>query len=298
MKNLRAMPFFWVLCWLSFASTPVLANDKTPSHVYQMAQSIENSIMAIRDAKSITTAIKSPTVQSNKLPVHVYAKAIEVNQKIIRMQSKFGLETAPEAAIPIRKITPTDVYQVVSKVFEEVQKVTSLVSAQATMADFSPNKTPSNVYEKLMQVSYALDTVVGAINPNLVYRNAQMIHADIQLIAGQMGVALPAEMPAVIVGSKPYEVNIEAFKNLYRIAKLERKIGLKSVRVSEFPIGDVTPGEVYDTTNNLLAEITRIKAKMGILQEAKTFPVPQNKKPQEVRQLMALIGIQINALIK
>lgn len=278
-----------------FFTTSAIAN-KTPSHVFQAAKALEMDVLSLIQQESPGKQPKTPYVQSNKLPVHVYAKATEINGKIIRLQKKMNLPTSELKTIPIRKITPSDVFNIVSFLREEMGILLKSKNINLNTAEFEGAKTPSNVYEQLMRVSYALDVLVGNINPNLVFRNGLMIQSDLALIANKLNIQIPSATPKIIPGSKPFDVNIEAFKNLYRIAAVERKLNLKPVRVSDFPIGKITPGDVYDTTNNILAELTRIKAKLNISEQTKSFSTPKGKKPTEVLQLMQTIGNQLDAI--
>ncbi len=297
---MRFIKLCGIVASMVLLSLPMLAHAsvKTPSHVFQQAKSLEMDIIAIAAADNVASNQKEPYVQTNKLPVHVYAKATEVHHKIIRLQKKLGLSVSEQRAIPIRKITPADVFAVVSFLRQEVAPILADKSIPPSEAVFEGGKTPSNVYEQLMRVSLALDPMIGKINPNLVYRNAQMIQSDINLIAGSLKVAPVNKVPELIQGSKPFDVNIEAFKNLYRIAKLERNLEMQSVRVSDFPVGKIGPSEVYDTTNNILAELIRIKTRLNLTEPTAQFSVPEGKKPAEVLQLMQWIGLQIEAMYK
>ncbi|WP_373018412.1 hypothetical protein [Thiomicrorhabdus sp.] len=279
-----------------FIPLQVSAADETPSHVFQLASDLENQIMAIRKDAKIRSKVSKPPVQTNKLPVHVYSKAIELNEKIIRLQQKFNLPTAEQKTIPVRDITPTDVFQIVQFLNEELGKVMEAKGLQFEHAAFVDNKTPSSTYEKMMEVSLEMDDLIGPIDPNQVFRNSEIIDAEFDLIANKMGVKFPDRKVPLDKTASPYDSTIEGFMNLYKIAKLERKLGIPAVRVSDFPVGKITPTEVYDMTNNILAELVRIKAKLGITDPASTPKLLEGKKPYEVHQLMVKVGRKIDAL--
>ncbi|MDG6774299.1 hypothetical protein QCB45_08130 [Thiomicrorhabdus sp. ZW0627] len=284
--------------FILFASCliPMKASAETPSHVFQQAADLENQILAIRNDAKIRSKLAQPAVQTNKLPVHVYSKAIELNQKIIRLQKKMNLSVAEQKTIPIKEITPNDVYEIVAFLNAELGKVTQSKGLTYKHAEFVDGKTPSNVYEKMMEASLAIDDLIGPINPNQVFRNSEIIDAEFDTIAKKMQVKIPDRTVPLDKSASPYDSTIEGFMNLYKIAKLERKLGIPAVRVADFPIGKITPTEVYDMTNNILAELVRIKAKLGITEPAPTPALLEGKKPFEVHQLMVKVGRKIDAL--
>lgn len=269
---------------------------KTPSHVFQQAKSLEMDIMALVEAENMPKGKAESNVQINKLPVHVFAKATEVNQKIIRLQKQLGVTPSEVRKIPVREITPSDVYAMVSYLRLEISPILEARNISPAEAGFVDGKTPSNAYEQLMKVSLALDSVIGRINSNLVYQNVQQIQFDLDLISEHLEVKQAHKQPNLVTDCKELDVNIEAFKNLYRIAKLERRLGMESVRVEDFPVGEITSSEVFDTTHSMIAELTRIKAKLNLTQEPAEFPVQTGKQTAEVYQLMQSIGLQLEAM--
>lgn len=277
--------------------TPCWA-DKTPSDVFQLSSTLYRQVMAYKTASGDTQSAKVPPVQSNKLPTHVFAKALEVRRKINILQVGLGLEAIGNGIMPPRNFSPGDV-------FKEVEVLTSAmtgilnVKAVSTpeVAPFVDRKTPSEVYEKLWQVSFLLDTLVGAIDPSLVYESTMKARKELQLIAEALNFSAKLEQPEYR-RAEPKDVTIEGFRNMYRLAKLERALNMKATRVGDFPVGQVTPSEAYDAVNNMLAELVRIKVKLDISEVVRTdAPLPEGLKPGNVLVNMEAFGQLTNALI-
>lgn len=270
--------------------------NPTPNDVYQQVDDMYNQMMVLREHEKIDVAPKHPSLQTNKRPIHVYAKAIELNEKIIRLQTKYGITSATPKTIPVRAITPLEAFNLVKELNQEVSKVTQANGLKHTPAPVATNKTPSNSYEKLMAVSMAMDGIIEPIDPNQVFRNSQIIDGEIDLIAKAMNIEFVDRKVPLDETATPFDSTIEGFMNLYRLAKLERKLGIPAVRVADFPIEKITPTQVYDMTNNILAELVRIKVKLGITEPAPSPELLKGKKPYEVNQLMIKVGRKIDAL--
>lgn len=293
--NLGARLSIWLIATSLLLPSLGLANP-TPNEVFQQADNIYKQIMALREHEKIDVTPNHPSLQTDKRPVHVYAKAIELNDKVIQLQSKYDITGATPKTIPLKEITVSEVLKLVKELNLEVSKV-----IQAKGVDFSPattanNKTPANSYEKLMAASMAMDGLIEPIDPNQVFRNSQIINGEIDLIAKAMQVefvdrAIPLDKKAT-----PYDSTIQGFMNLYKLAKLQRKLGMPAVRVADFPSEKITPTQVYDMTNNILAELVRIKVKLGMTDPAPNPRLMQGKQPYEVNQLMVQVGRKIDAL--
>jgi len=275
------------------------ANEQSPSHVFQMASQLQNEIIALRQSEGVTQKVTEPAVQTNKKPIHVYAKGVEVRNKIIRLQKKYGVPSLDPIGLPNFAATPGHVFQIVEPLTQAVKSINQSKGNTAETAPFIPGKTPSNVYRKLWQVSYLFNGLIPPINPNLVYQNAHQAVLELEAILAEQDVPVPAEIIYDFKGVKltPYDVNVEAFKNMYLLARLSRAIEMTPSYAADFPIGKITPSEAYDTSNSILVEITRIKLALDIETSPPTTGIPSGKKPGDVLVQMRRVGQLINTLI-
>ena len=274
------------------------ANTQSPSHVYQMAVQLENELLALRKAKAITEKTPQPAVQKNKKPLHVYAKAIEVRNKLIRLQTNHNLKPLKTLPLPSFSASPADVFAVVAPLTKAMKQLNRSKKIKAKWAPFVGGKKPSQVYRKLWQVSYLFNGLVEPINPNLVYQNAAQTVAELEVIAAKLKVTPSAQNIKEHHEAKltPYDVNVEGFKNIYRLAKLQRALKIEPVYPPNFPIGKITPSEAFDTTNTLLVEITRIKLALKIKKPIKQLETPSGKKPADVLEQLQHAGHLIQSI--
>lgn len=276
------------------------AEKITSSHVYQQTENIILEIRLIRQAMKITDYAVNPGLQFGKKPLHVLTKSIELQEKIATAQTKHGQAKMQSSKIPLHKITVQDVFQTTQDSLQALRSLKEKLGVKQAISEapFEDGKNPSNVYENMWRASYLMDGVSGAISPNNVYRNTQVILSDLQVIAAGLGVKKNTGKVEMLIGLTAKDANVEGYKNLHRLYRLQRKLAMSPVRVPEFPTGKITPSHVYDTTNMILGELARIKVKLGIKEYSKSINNESGKKPSDVQREMRVIGKQIDALIE
>lgn len=275
------------------------AQAKTPSHVFQAVDTLTNNIHNIREHLKISVPARQPGVQIAKTPLHVYAKGIEVYEKVNRFRESKGWPVATLPILPSKKISPADVFKLVTSIISEVEDTASRLGlAHARKGRLPVGKTPSDVYENLWKSSYLMDGIVGAISPVFVHRNTLRIEANLRQIAKKMNIRLDDVEVQPISGKKPIDANIEGFKVLYRLINLEKKIGLDPVRVSGFPSGNISPSDVYDTTNNIIAELARINTKLALPKVPNAALSTTKITPNNVVQQFIKIQSMIDMLLR
>lgn len=237
---------------------------KTPRDVYAEVDLLVQDINALREKNGVSQKVRSPGVQIAKTPLHVYTKGIEILDKVNRYRQANGLPLNVQSSLPQKNVVPAMVHELVVSIRKTLTNSNN-PSQHISMDKFPLGITPSDVYEYMWYASYLMDGLAGTIKPNLVYRNVERIELSLEKLARKMGVRLNKIEEASINGKKPIDVNIEAFKVLFKIALLEKKLGVSSVRVPSFPSGNITPSDVYDTTNNIIAELVRINIKLNLV---------------------------------
>jgi len=284
----------------AFLMPQALASVKSPSHVYQNTARIVAEIQLVRQAMNVTDTPRDPGVQVKKKPLHVYSKSLELLEKISRAQIKKGMSAVTIGQIPLKKIIPADVFNATETILKEVRRLKSKLGVTTTITDppFVAGKKPSDVYENMWRASYMMDGVAGQINPSNVYRNTQIIAKELEIIASKKGISLNKTVPAIVAGKKPKDVNLQGFKNMHHIVKLQRKLKVDPMRVPTFPPGKITPSDVYDTTYNIIAEIVRIKVALGIDAPQINVALAQGKTPPMVLAQMQLIGKYLETMHK
>lgn len=268
-------------------------DDKvTPSHVFQATLDLIGEIRILREELGADDYPPEAERQEDRAPVHVYAKTLEVMSKVSRVQRRLGMDAGEVGQIPIKEVEPGDVLGSVGGILAELRKIKAqmVIERQIDRASFSGGKTPSMVYKNLADASFLLDGLAGRpLTPNDVYLNTVYILDELELIAAKLRAPLSLDVPAVEGRKTPKDVAQQVLRASYKMVNLQTRLGMDASSVPNLTLVRVTPSEVYDATNMLLAEMTRIKHHMNINVPRQTRPEPRNKVPTDVFAQVLLI---------
>ena len=242
-------------------------SDITPSHVYQATTDLIAEIEVLRKAMNIAGEPRKAELQEQRTPLHAYTKSLEVMGKTARVQRRLGMIPVEVGEIPVQGIAPTDLLHNVQAIIEELRRVKRqlVIEDEIQPAPFAGGKTPSLVYKNLGDASYLLDGLVGRpTTSNDVYMNVLQVHDQMASIAASLGVVLESDPPPVEGGRESKDVAQQILRAAYKIINLQTRLGMDASGVPSMPLGEVTPAEVFDTTNLLLAELVRVKMHLGI----------------------------------
>ena len=273
---------------------PIDRSDVSPSHVYQATLDLISEIDILREAMGVTDYPGEAEPQEDRAPVHVYAKSLEVMKKVARFQRRLGMRPGRVGQIPVKQIVPKDVLGNVAAITEQLRRVKNqlVIADKIQPASFEGAKTPSMVYKNLGDASFMLDGLVGRpLTPNDVFANVVEIHDEMELIAAKLKVALALEPPAVEGRKRPKDVAQQVLRATYKVINLQTRLGMDASGVPTLTLVRVTPAEVHEATNILLAELVRIKTHLNINLPRSPRPEPRNKRPNDVfAQVLLIIG--------
>ena len=277
------------------AQTPQIGkSDVSPSHVYQATLDLISEIEVLRGAMGVADYPGEAEPQEDRAPVHVYAKSLEVMKKVARFQKRLGMRPGRVGQIPVKQIVPKDVLGSVMVITEQLRRVKSqlVIGDKIQPASFEGAKTPSMVYKNLGDASFMMDGLVGRpLTPNDVFANVVEIHDEMELIAAKLKVALALEPPGVEGRKRPKDVAQQVLRATYKIINLQTRLGMDASGVPTLTLVRVTPAEVYEATNILMAELVRIKTHLNIKLPRSPRPEPRNKRPTDVfAQVLLIIG--------
>jgi len=279
----------------------VMAAGKSPSHVYQITENIVSEIDILREAIGVYDEPTEPDPQWGKSPIHVYSKGLEVLEKISKAQRKLGMIPTEVGEIPLREIAPSDTFELVEKILLQLRSMKEqlYVDDKIEEAAFVGAKMPSQVYENLWLASYMLDGLIPPIKPKDVYRNIQYLHDELGLIATNLGVTLDLDAPKVKGRKRLRHVGQQALRALYKVRNLEMRLKeMIATNVPDISLVRITPSDIYDMTNMLLAEMVRIKVHLKIDLPRGDQPTPGRIKTKEVFAQMLLVVNNLQKIIK
>ena len=276
-------------------------DDITPSHVYQITSDLISEIDILRDAMGVTIYPVEAEPAEDRSPIHTYAKSLEVLEKISAAQKRMGMKPAKIAQIPVKEIAPKDVYKSVQNCIAEVRRMKDqLVIEEAIQpAPLDGGMTASAVYEHLGDASYLLDGLVGhPTDPNDVHTHMVYLHDEMELIAAKLKVALELDPPPVNGRKRMKEVAQQVLRATFKVVNLQTRLGMDASGVPQVSLVRVSPAQVFEATNILLAEMVRIKAHLGIQLPRTEHAPSRNKKPRDVFAQALLLIKNLDALAK
>ena len=208
---------------------------------------------------------------------------------------------APIGQIPVKKIVPKDVYRSVQNSVAEVRRMKAqlVIEDPIDPAPFMGGKTPSVVYQHLGDASFLLDGLVGhPTDPNDVHTHLVYLHDEMELIAAKLKVALELEPPAVNGRKRMKEVAQQVLRATFKVINLQTRLGMDASGVPQLTLVRVSPAEVFEATNILLAEMVRIKAHLDIDLPRVEHAPSRNKKPRDVFAQTLLLIKNLDALAR
>ena len=286
---------------LPLAASAQTSGDVTPSHVYQATSDLISEIEILRDAMGVTVYPVEAEPSEDRSPIHTYAKSLEVLEKISAAQKRMGMSPAPIGQIPVKDITAKDVYASVQNSLAEVRRMKDqLVIEDAIVpAALEGGKTASAVYEHLGDASFLMDGLVGhPTDPNDVHTHMVYLHDEMELVAAKLKVALELDPPAVDGRKRMKEVAQQVLRATFKVINLQTRLGMDASGVPQMTLVRVSPAEVFEATNILLAEMVRIKAHLDIDLPRVEHAPSRNKKPRDVFAQVLLFIRNLDALAK
>ena len=166
-------------------------------------------------------------------------------------------------------------------------------------APLEGGKTPTYVYKHLGDASYLLDGLVGhPVDPNDVYNHIVFLHDEMELIAAKLKVALELDPPVVDQRKRMKEVAQQVLRATFKMINLQTRLGMDASGVPQITLVRVSPAEVYEATNILLAEMVRIKAHLDIPLPRQEHALSRNKRPRDVFSQVLLLIRNLDILAK
>ena len=271
---------------------------KTPNQVFSITEHILEELKAYRNLKGIKGEIRKADKIHGLKPQHVYAKGLEILEKVntLRQRQQYGAIAVPN--YPLRLITPTEVFDLTLRLDEElailyltIHMKSDLWITSSSIKEYH-DKTASDVFYKMQQLSNTLDTILGTggYTSNDVYKTVLTIKEDIQLIADKLGEPLPKDTWIKTQkrhSTQPKDVLIFSQKVLSLIYDAQRRAGLFILTEIHFSYGEkVTPTDVFNQVRLVQTELIDLKIALGI----KTTPTIQQttieRTPADVLHLL------------
>ena len=270
----------------------------SPSHVFRATEDLISEIEVLRAELAVSHFPPQAELIDGLAPVHVYAKSLEVLAKVIQVQRRMGLPPASMGRLPVKTIESTDVLDQIEYVLREFRDIRLQMAIDGPV-EFAPLRsggTSSMNYRNLADASLMLDGLIGkTLAPADVYRNALSILDELELVAAMLGTSIRFKLSPVDGEIASADVAAQILRATYKAINLQTRLQMEPSDAPVMTLVRVSPSEIYDATNLLLAEITRIKVHLGItLARADRPNLPTDQQSKDVFALVALIASNID----
>ncbi|WP_457573870.1 hypothetical protein [Desulfolithobacter sp.] len=263
--------------------------EKTPNDVYAQVQLLANRVKQLRILNNINSPWPDVSPEKGREPRHVLQKALEILGKINQFRVnilKTGEISVPR--FPGRDITPNEVYSAVVRLRRELDLLIPIArpsDEDQNLTEFH-GKTPSDVYAALSEISLALDETLGlrGFTPSDVYVQSLRILDLVTFLRTTQNLHTKIPKPPRTSGKLPNHALASVYELLQKIRHAEKNLWIKPVTVPEVPRRVITPGDVFDATNVVLAELQRIKYRLGLERDFKDPRPEPGRTPDDVIQ--------------
>ncbi len=262
----------------------------TPDDVYRITGTINGELELLHESNDSMPIVDiNASELTPRRPRHVMQKAREVLLKVQLLRRINGLAESELPPMPLREVRPADVKVVVDLIRRDLAALRSIfgVTEVPFSAPKPTGKTPTDVYGDLVRAGEQLDALgIPRIVPNDVYRVALTIIGDLEKVRAARGLIEPIPARRGSKDKQPSDVYEKAFELL-------RALGTLTSENSGFEIpggvvllnrrsGRIEPAHVMDLLNNILAEISAIKVKVGARSLTEFAPPQAGKTPSHV----------------
>jgi hypothetical protein len=282
-------------------------SDVTPSHVFAKTETILKTLDNYRIVSNNHSELELEGIQvsqalTDRQPRHVMQKTREILLRIDRLKTGFNLKGVSYPIFPVRKVTPSNVFQLMELVETEVNNLGKhyLVQTEGTPDEFDRGKEPSDVYLNLVKISHRLD-ILGAepLTPSDVWQMTATLVADLKMICAKLRKNCDFGEPKFMGGKTPSDV----YGQLQRVHQVLRGITLKlnapiigGIVEIKRPTTEIAPADVLNFLNNVLADVGAVKESMSINAPSVIATRPENQTPSHVFQQMKLANLVATAI--
>jgi hypothetical protein len=263
----------------------------TPSKVYRKVMHLQQEVELIKKHLGLKHQAKYVDIKTSLLPRHTWQKCYEIFVKINIFREKLKLPiVSPVNMEPTLKLDPAFTYEQILRLDQEMRilKLRLGIEKEVLPTPFEAYKTPTDVYNLLNRISREFDLInAKEFSPSYVFSEAIRIYEDFDAIFTKLQLNDQITPPMKNPKHTPKESYAIALELLESIKKIESRAGLPSIDFYAFRRKRVTPGDVFEITQIILAELQVYKAYLGLRHEitrgAKRY---SDKTPADVAQMM------------
>ncbi len=282
---------------------PIDSLKKSPNDVFALSEYILEKINAIKADKGIRKTPKETQYIYGLKPIHVYVKGIEALEKVQKLKILEGSHISESPESPDRKISPSEVYELILRLDDELSLLYPNSAKQAyrevlDKKEYS-DKTPSDAYNNLWKITYQLDTILNQeYTPNETYVLALKINKDVQNIVKYFLNKKVVVKKKEVLSKRPHDVFNQSKKVLEKLEQIKKRGNIESVRVALPKDKHITPTSVYNALRIISATISEINVAFGIGHITIANVDTKGKTPSDVYEIVEQTNELLEYLFK
>jgi hypothetical protein len=147
-------------------------------------------------------------------------------------------------------------------------------------------KRPSDVYALLWSISLGFDSILGVrgYTPSDVYALSEKIVNISRFLRHSQNIYDKVEMPPRRPDLYPNHALEASVRFQRKVASVEYRLWMEPTKPRKVPPIVITPAEVYDSLQNVIAELQRIKYRLGVERYFDVKDVDEKKNSSDVVQ--------------
>ncbi|MFH1760594.1 MAG: hypothetical protein ABIA63_05795, partial [bacterium] len=218
-------------------------------------------------------------------PLHVQQKIWEIFEKIGKYRVKNGLGNISIPPYPSMPVSLQDLYPYFIRILEEIRIINTNRTKEAGIHYESSGKTIEHIYKEIEFIAAMLDAFLGieSYTPNEVYQLSWKILAEARFLRKSQCLDQNIPPPPKSEGKQSNHSLKQANDILDKIRTAQINLWMTPCRTRNVPRRIITPGEVYEALLENLAEMQRIKYRLGLeFTPIISFRDYENKTPDDV----------------
>ena len=287
---------------------------KTPNDVYALSEFLLNKIATIKDKSGIKLKAKEAPYVYGLKPIYVYVKGIENIEKVEKLKILNGFYPSQIPDSPNTKITPSEVYEIILRLDDELNLLYNSEKYDYHLVPYREytdkkayqDKTPSDVYHNLWQLSYELDTILNQqYTPNETYALASRLKKEVQALATRLLPKPVHVQPKIYETKSPRDVFFQSLKLMQQLEQIKQRGNINSVTISIPKSKEITPNSVYNGLRIITGTVSEIHVHYNIDAEGSGYNNNNNnnnkitnKTPSDVYSIVEMTNNIAKAILE
>lgn len=271
--------------------------DKTPDDTFQEASKVLHMLKSLNQARGVAHEPEEEDFYQDISPGHVFQATLHNLRRTneLRKQTGFAPSNIPE--LPLRTITPTDVFEIVVRLRKEIEIFFAATGFHYTPAqsEKTTGKTPEDVFRTMRKIHQQMGVLTGrdSTAPETMAKEALHIIRTLFNIYKHLNIPLPAiRTPAETTEDKQHQLNRKALlTKTHSLLELTDRIRARAGSFVPVAPGYTSSGKadysvIYANISQVHDELIAIKPHLGIFRTNHTTSIPFRFQPGDHKAIL------------